>query len=223
LNAPPNPANSAPPPGYLYGDIPRHDLLRLIPKDGTIVGSVGCGTGMTEYELVKQGRLVHGVDVDPAAVEVAKSRLTSARVVPPSERAPFERESLDGLILADVIEHIPLAWEALSEFVKMVKPGGWVVISVPNMRYVEAVVRFVVLGDWPERPVGIFDQTHVQVMTHRRLKRWIKAAGLRPERWFTRYFPQGVRRVLGVAGNWVTLGVFRHWFMFQIQVVCRRL
>ncbi len=172
---------------YEYIDDTRTDILKMIPSDGKVIGSVGCGRANTESILVNQGREVHGVDVSNEAISTAKTRLTSARVVSPEAHMPFTENSLDGLILADVIEHMPQAWERLLEFATMVKPGGWIVISVPNMRYLAVLWQLVVRGDWREAPQGIFDETHVQVMTHRRLRRWGDAAGLELVQWFNRY------------------------------------
>lgn len=207
-------------PAYPYPDEERPDVLRMIPPDGKVVGSIGCGSAALEAHLVRQGREVHGVDVCAAAIDGARRRLTTARVISPDERNPFPPDSLDGLILADVLEHIPLAWQALASFARAVRPGGWVVISVPNMRSIEVLVRFVLQGDWPEHPVGIFDRTHIQVMTRRRLARWCASAGLRAERWFDRY---PVRRTnLFVSCDWLTAKLFHSWFMFQVQVLCRK-
>jgi len=200
--------------GYVYNDLFRQDIYRMIPSDGLVIGVVGCGPANTEARLVREGRQVHGVDVSPEAIEVAATRLTSARVVSPSDTAPFAPRSLDGLILADVIEHIPSAWSFLKDYVQMVKPGGWVVISVPNMRYIEALRVFVFGGDWPEDPLGIFDQSHVQVMTHKRLARWCRSAGLLLEREYDCYHPE---RKMHPLLNRLTLRVFKSLFNFEIQ------
>ena len=208
---------------YRYADHVRSDILRAVPDDGKVIGSIGCGTGGTEGVLVKQGRQVHGVDISAEAINVARTRLSSARVVDSYELRPFEPETLDGLIVADVLEHMPLAKERLREFVHAVKPGGWVIISVPNMRYIDALWAFVVRGDWPEVTAGIFDDTHVQVMTHKRLERWCHEAGLSIMRWYGRANARGWRRDLW--RRWfdrLTLGLFHHLFQYQIQVLCRR-
>ena len=208
---------------YVYGDRLGHDILRMVPPDGKVIGSIGCGTGLTEEALVRDGREVHGVDISDEAIAAARGRLTSARVVSPDDRAPFAPGSLDGLILADVIEHIPAAWDALAAFVKAVRPGGWVVISVPNMRSIEVLTHFFLGGDWPEDPGGIFDRTHLQVMSQARLARWCKAAGLTVERWFDQYDPRGPRRIrLMRTLDALTGRLFHGWFMFQLQVRCRR-
>ncbi len=195
----------------------------MIPNDGTVIGSIGCGYAATENVLMGEGRQVHGVDIASVAIEIAKKRLTSARLIEPNNLHPFEDESLDGLILADVIEHIPLANDALRSFVRAVKPGGWVVISVPNMRQVEVLYSFFLRGDWPEEATGIFDRTHLQVMSKKRLRRWCRDAGLIPEKWFDVYSPFGPRRYhFFHACDLLTLKLLNSWWVYQLQVCCRK-
>ena len=207
---------------YVYLDEPRPDIRRMIPPDGKVIGTIGCGPAATEAELVRDGREVHGVDVSPEAIEAARERLTSARVIDPGDDRPFEENSLDGLILADVLEHLPMAWEKLRSFAGAVKPGGWVVISVPNNRYVEALFPLLLKGDWPEYPMGIFDQTHLQVMTHKRLDRWCKAAGLRKEAEFDLYDFSFLKRNMYRAINVATFRLFRSFLTFEVQARYRR-
>jgi 2-polyprenyl-3-methyl-5-hydroxy-6-metoxy-1,4-benzoquinol methylase len=208
---------------YVYDDQVRQDILRMIPSDGKVIASIGCGPAATEAELVRAGREVHGVDVAEAVREIAGPRLTSMRIIRPGEPVPFAENSLDGLILADVIEHIPRAWETLRGFAGLVKPGGWVVISVPNMRNLDAIITYAFRGDWPEEETGIFDGTHVQFMTHKRLERWVRQAGLVVEQWYPRPDPRHPRRtpILRVL-NAALLGMLSHVMDFQIQVRCRR-
>ncbi|APW63716.1 class I SAM-dependent methyltransferase [Paludisphaera borealis] len=206
---------------YVYPDMVREYILRMIPPDGQVIGSIGCGYAPTESVLVDQGREVHGVDLSPHAIEIAKTRLTSARVVSPDEGMPFERASLDGLILADVIEHLPMAWNRMKLFAEMVKPGGWVVISVPNMRYCEALCTLIG-GEWPEQPMGIFDETHLQVMTHRRLLRWCEGAGLRLDRWFDAYHYSFIKRNICRVVNLGSFRLLRGFMVFQVMGRFRR-
>ncbi|WP_308515802.1 class I SAM-dependent methyltransferase [Sphingomonas flavescens] len=207
---------------YQYLDEPRPDIYRMIPPDGKLIGTIGCGRAATELQLVRDGREVHGVDVSAEAIEVAKSRLTSARVIKPADETPFEANSLDGLILADVLEHMPMAWLRLRRLMEAVKPGGWVVISVPNNRYVEALVPLLFKGDWPEYPLGIFDETHIQVMTHKRLDRWCRDAGLTKEAEFDLYDFSFFKRNVYRAINLTTFRLFRSFLTFEVQARYRK-
>lgn len=208
---------------YSYADRVRQIILQLIPEDGRIIGSVGCGYAATEGELVKQGRIVHGVDINAEAVEVAKSRITSARVVKPDEECPFEPGQLDGLILADVLEHMPQAWLTLTRYARCVRPGGWVIISVPNMRSIKVVFEFALLGDWPEEKAGIYDSTHVQVMSRKRLRRWCRSAGLEPEIEAGTFLLLGYKQLLLRGLNALSFGLLQDWFTLQLLVRCRRI
>lgn len=208
---------------YPYTDVVRDDILRMIPPDGQVVGSIGCGTAASEAVLVRSGRVVHGVDVSEAAIRTAGTRISTARVVGADDLDPFGRDSLDGLILADVLEHIPFAWQALSSFVKSVRPGGWVVISVPNMLYLESLYQILWKRDWPESGTGIFDRTHIQFMTSRRLNRWCAEAGLDIEKRYYRYDPNGPRRnLVSRIADRMSLGLLHEFCVYQIQLCCRR-
>lgn len=209
--------------GYPYDDQRRDDILAMVPDDGKVIGSIGCGYAATEAELIRRGREVHGADTSNTAIAVATARLTSARVIQPADRNIFQKSSLDGLILADVLEHIPQGWDALRCFAEYVRPGGWVIISVPNMRQVDVLVEFILRGDWPERPTGIFDATHLQVMSPKRLQRWCTAAGLQIERWFDKYDPNGPRRTRFFRTlDAATFRLAHGWLTYQLQVRCRK-
>jgi hypothetical protein len=87
---------------------------------------------------------------------------------------------------------------------------------------VEALVPLVLKGDWPEYPMGIFDETHVQVMTHKRLDRWCCAAGLKLEADFDLYDFNFVRRNIYRIINIATLRLFRSFLTFEVQARYRR-
>ena len=175
---------------------------------------------------MKRGRIVHGVErISEKSIDIARSRLSSARVVDASETAPFAHEELDGLILADVIEHMPQAWTMLAHFAQCVRPGGWVIISVPNMRNIKVLVEFGLLGDWPERRTGIYDSTHVQVMSRKRLRRWCLSAGLKPEHEQSTFLQAGLRQTApagGLTNTCSTFGLLRDWFSQPTASVCCR-
>lgn len=105
----------------------------------------------------------------------------------------------------------------------MVKNGGWVVISVPNMRYIGALLQLSVRGDWPEHPLGIFDSTHIQFMTHKRLHRWSLAAGLSLEKWFDCYDYRFFHRNFSRAANICTGRLLRSFLTFEVQGRFRRI
>ena len=207
---------------YPYLDTLRRDVLALIPYEGSIIGSIGCGQAATEEVLARSGREVHGVDVSDEAVAIARSRITSARVIDANDDMPFPENRLDGLLLIDVLEHLPLAKHRLKSYTKMLKKGGWMVISVPNMQHVEVLATLAFSGDWPEHPMGIYDETHIQVMTHARLRRWADEAGLNFLKYQDSYDHRFWRRNIYRTIDKATFGLFRGYLQFEVVALFLR-
>ncbi|WP_181685362.1 class I SAM-dependent methyltransferase [Halorhabdus salina] len=110
-------------------------MTSLIPEvEGKRILDAGCGTGRYTEWLIEQGADVVGVDVSEAMLEEARTKLGS--------RATFHREDLgDALTFAEddafdgVVSSLALgyveSWEtALSEFARVLEPGGFLVFSV---------------------------------------------------------------------------------------------
>lgn len=159
----------------------RGDVLRHVPDSARVVLSIGCGAGATEGELVKRGVEVVGIELDPAAATVARSR---GIVVFQGDVCKIHEEldnfSFDCLIYADLLEHLLDPVEVLSTHVQRLVPGGVVVVSVPNFRH-HSVFRQLFLRGWvPYAQAGIFDRTHVRLTTRKMVCDWFRQTGLLP-------------------------------------------
>lgn len=95
--------------------------------------SVGISSGV-ELEYLSNFGLVQGIDIDPWAVKKAheKGFITLEGDI---TRAPFEDASFDVIFAMDVLEHIPDHEKAYAEIVRILKPGGQVVVTVPAFRW----------------------------------------------------------------------------------------
>jgi len=107
--------------------------LCLITRDKHIL-VVGCGVGMTPcYLAQKYGCRVTGIDISEKMVEHAVDRakkknlqhLTEFRVAD-AQNLPFEDNTFDAVISESVNAFIPDKPKALSEYVRVVKKGGYV-------------------------------------------------------------------------------------------------
>jgi SAM-dependent methyltransferase len=108
----------------------RTELDRLpLPPDARILDA-GCGSGRTLEELVDYGE-VQGIELSPAAAEVARARGCGTVEVGKLEELPWEAESFDLITCLDVLEHLPDDRLALEELRRVCKPGGWLVATVP--------------------------------------------------------------------------------------------
>lgn len=119
----------------------RRIVLGLIAR--TLNGSrekvrlldIGCGAGGMLNHLTRWGTAV-GVDASPEAVEIAR-RKTDAEVVQGAlpRGVPFGDEAFDVITVLDVVEHVEDDEAALDRIAHMLKPGGFVVLTVPAYRF----------------------------------------------------------------------------------------
>jgi SAM-dependent methyltransferase len=108
----------------------RAELDRLPLAAGAVVLDAGCGSGRTLQELVGYGE-VHGIELDPYAAEVARSRGYGEVCVGRLEELPWGDDSFDLITCLDVIEHTADDRATLSELRRVAKPGAWLLVTVP--------------------------------------------------------------------------------------------
>ncbi|MCL6476530.1 MAG: class I SAM-dependent methyltransferase [Firmicutes bacterium] len=106
-------------------------LVRRLPlaPDAVII-DVGCGTGATAVQLRNYGRVI-GVDISPLALAWSRQRGLSDLLLAAAERLPIARESVDVIVATDILEHLDDDVAVLREFHRTLKPGGFVVVTVP--------------------------------------------------------------------------------------------
>ena len=102
---------------------------------------VGCGTGEDArqmVELVGESGLVVGFDISEAMLKEARSRHDAATanlkfIQSPAHELKAASASFDAIRADRVLTHVPDTMAALQEMVRVVKPGGRVVVSEPDM------------------------------------------------------------------------------------------
>jgi 2-polyprenyl-6-hydroxyphenyl methylase/3-demethylubiquinone-9 3-methyltransferase len=88
---------------------------------------VGCGAGLLSNPLSKGGHSVTGLDQAAEALETAKQRDSTGRVmyvVGQAENLPFSNESFDVVCCFDVLEHVESPDLVIAESARVLRPGG---------------------------------------------------------------------------------------------------
>ena len=102
---------------------------------GEKVLEIGCGTGEFTKRIAQTGADITAVDISPDLLEVARSGITNINVrfhIQNVEKLDFEDESFDVVIGSSILHHLNLN-PALKEVYRVLKNGGMVVFTEPNM------------------------------------------------------------------------------------------
>jgi SAM-dependent methyltransferase len=111
--------------------------LTALPA-GTRVLDAGCGEGVLVEEFA--GRLaIEGVDAHYSSDRVRPGSLTSL---------PYADASFDRALCLDVLEHLTFEEQprALAELHRVLRPGGELLVSVPNLAHLQSRVHFLLAG-----------------------------------------------------------------------------
>jgi len=90
----------------------------------------GCGAGSFAGYMRDLGWSVSGVELDPEAARLASERIGQT-VLAPADWTP-EPDSQDIITLWHVLEHLPDPEDRLRSFYRALRPGGHLLIAVPN-------------------------------------------------------------------------------------------
>jgi 2-polyprenyl-3-methyl-5-hydroxy-6-metoxy-1,4-benzoquinol methylase len=96
----------------------------------------GCGTGGNLDLLSSLGCDVTGLEMEPDAAEIARSKSGKAVYIGSlPDQIPFADESFDLIVLLDVLEHIEDDIGTLASLTAKLKPGGNLLITVPAFSF----------------------------------------------------------------------------------------
>lgn len=109
-------------------------IRRYAPLEGRRALDVGCGIGFYTQRLQEAGADAYGVDVDPEKVAEARQIVANVQVAP-AEALPFPDGFFDMVLSHEVLEHVDDDRQAVAEAIRVLKPGGRLVIFVPNRLY----------------------------------------------------------------------------------------
>jgi len=106
-------------------------LDKVTPLNGRSLRilDLACALGGNFPLLARYGRPI-GLDISPIAISSSFKR-GMAMVQADAQMLPFADESLDIVVALDVFEHLPRDRKGLSECMRVLGPGGWLIFNLP--------------------------------------------------------------------------------------------
>jgi len=138
---------------------------------------VGCGLGFFSERLHARGARVLACDIGPGLVEKTRLRVGCESRVADALRLEdeFGPDSFDVVLSSECIEHTPDPRAAIRQMARVLKPGGLLALSTPNVVWWPVVKAATVLG---LRPFC----GHENFSTFGGIRRTLAECGVRVER-----------------------------------------
>jgi len=136
----------------------RVDMIMAGLSPGMEVLELGCGSGYFTRELAKSGAKITAIDISPDLLALARRDIPAANVTFLVENAyamTFQDDRFDAVIGISVLHHLDIA-KGFSEVFRVLKPGGTICFSEPNMLNPQIAIQKNVpyikkrLGDSPD-------------------------------------------------------------------------
>jgi ubiquinone/menaquinone biosynthesis C-methylase UbiE len=154
--------------------------LKLHP--GSTVLDAGCGSGRHLRGLARlPGLKIFGIDRNASDVEGAVKALQEmpdalsrdfSVMCADITHMPFDDESFDCVICSEVLEHIPEHEAAVKELVRVLKPQGTLVVSVP--RYFSERICWLISPAYSKDEGG-----HIRIYKKKKLRKMLTRQGLK--------------------------------------------
>lgn len=167
--------------GTSYYNHTRKELLPFLPEKLDTILDIGCGTGNFGL-MIKElyNCIVWGIEPNPQSALEAGKKLQ--KVI----NAPFDNEinispgqKFDCIFFNDVLEHLTDPAEALITCKNLLNPDGYIIASIPNIRWYPVILSLLRYKDFKYEAAGVMDKTHLRFFTQKSMIRLFETSGYR--------------------------------------------
>ncbi len=152
-------------------DVDRPEMVAFLPPNCKRVLEIGCGEG-TFGRHFSEATERWGVDLNPVSAEKAKAIFDKVLVGTYEQWCKDLPDNYFDLVVCnDVIEHMEDHDFFFESIKTKMREGGHLVGSLPNIRYVSALIEILVKKDWHYKTYGTFDRSHMRFFTRKSLIR----------------------------------------------------
>jgi ubiquinone/menaquinone biosynthesis C-methylase UbiE len=189
---PATPASSGPDRAYRQARM-LTDVLHGVPAPATII-DVGCGDGFATKVAADRnpGHHFAGLDWSAGSLAAASERgIAAVRASIDAPSLPIAAGSVDVVVMSEVIEHLVDTDSAIEAAYRVLKPGGSLLLSTPNLAswYNRGLLAFGIQPVFSEVSLrSVFGRPgsqvagHLHMFTKRALVEFLRAYGFTCER-----------------------------------------
>lgn len=149
---------------------PRFNQIETFIRAGYLL-DVGCSNGSFVHAAMRRGWDACGIEVRSESVRVAKRHgilVYKGRL----EDQTFPSDHFSAVTMWQVLEHLPDPRKVIHETVRILRPGGILALSTPNIR---SIGWKLLRADWP----AIEPAVHFNLFHYKGLERFTRDSGLK--------------------------------------------
>lgn len=151
-------------------------LSKYVSKNSHVL-DVGCGVGNLLLEVKKQSDLkCTGIEISEDAANIAMKNGLDV-FVGSLHDAKLDSERYDAVTLLYVLEHVENPLEILLEIKRVLKDGGYLLLAVPNYRYLHLAHESFISQFIKAETGSLHPEEHLQNFTPKTLKKLVEKAG----------------------------------------------
>ncbi|NOZ81594.1 MAG: class I SAM-dependent methyltransferase [Candidatus Micrarchaeota archaeon] len=161
----------------------KEEMLRK--GRGLKILDVGCGTGEVSKLFIDLGNEVYGTDAVTSALREAKKRGVKVKRCDVEKGLQYPENSFDVVFAGQILEHIYDTENFLKECKRVLKKGGILIITTPNIASLPSRIRlfFGFYPRWVAPSLSHYQPAdHIRAFTLGVLKKLVESAGFKVEK-----------------------------------------
>ena len=127
----------------LHSDV--FELLKPYLQEGMHILDFGCGEGAFSQRLVDAGMKVDACDIDTSKIKAKVNRVITLDLNKKDIQDSIP-DKYDMVVALEIIEHLENPWKYLGDSIQLLKPGGIIILSTPNISNFPSRLRFFMKG-----------------------------------------------------------------------------
>lgn len=163
-----------------YSCFSRKELLDMLEEPTAPsynLLEIGCSCGATLLAAKQRYPEInlYGIELDEAPAQIA-SHFAHVIQADIEKYLDYPDNFFSCILIGDVLEHLHNPWQVLKNLKRILKKGGRLVVSIPNVMHI-SVISSLLKGNWTYQDAGILDRTHLRFFTKKEIIRMFSDAG----------------------------------------------
>jgi ubiquinone/menaquinone biosynthesis C-methylase UbiE len=213
----------------IYINSGNEDVLKLVTRPNCKILDAGCGSGSLAQILSDMGHQVNGITISAKEYEAAGKFLQTVYLHNLETGLPENvlHSQYDYVICSHVLEHIVYPDKLLKDIYRVLKPGGFLVVALPNIMHYKSRLQLLA-GKFSYQEAGIWDYTHVKWYTFDSAQKLLVDHGFQIElanvtgelpfnSLFSKIFSSNLRKAVFSFLISISKGFFGYQLLFKVK------